>query len=52
VIDAMAILGPDLSRARVRHAIDALGGASKKQLKVLEKSYADLNRNPAADSAA
>jgi glutamyl-tRNA synthetase len=52
VIDAMAILGPDLSRARVRHAIDTLGGASKKQLKVLEKSYADLNRIPAADSAA
>jgi glutamyl-tRNA synthetase len=52
VIDAMAILGPDLSRARVRHAIDALGGASKKQLKVLEKSYAELSRNPAGDSAA
>jgi glutamyl-tRNA synthetase len=52
VIDAMAILGPDLSRARVRHAIDTLGGASKKQLKALEKDYAALGRNPAGDSAA
>ncbi|HSB98254.1 MAG TPA: glutamate--tRNA ligase [Spongiibacteraceae bacterium] len=51
VIDAMAILGPDLSRARVRHAVEVLGGASKKQLKVLEKGYADLAK-PAADAAA
>lgn len=51
VIDAMAILGPDLSRARVRHAIDVLGGASKKQLKALEKSYAALGRAAAGDAS-
>ncbi len=44
VIDAMAILGPDMTRARVRHAIEVLGGASKKQLKLLEKAYAELGR--------
>jgi glutamyl-tRNA synthetase len=49
VIDAMAILGPDMSRARVRHAIEVLGGASKKQLKVLEKSYTDLNKDETPD---
>lgn len=44
VIDSMAIIGPDMSRARLRHAIDMLGGVSKKRLKVLEKEYAELSR--------
>ena len=42
VMDAMALLGSDLSRARLREAIDALGGAGKKVLKRLEKEYASL----------
>lgn len=42
VIDSMAILGPDLSRARLRHAIDVLGGLGKKRLKQMEKAYAAL----------
>lgn len=42
VMDAMSLLGSDLSRARVRYAIDALGGVSKKQLKSLEKSYRNI----------
>lgn len=42
VIDSMAIIGPDMSRARLRHAIDVLGGVSKKRLKALEKEYAEL----------
>lgn len=42
VVDAMAILGPDMSRARVRHAIEVLGGVSKKAAKRLEKEYAAL----------
>ena len=42
VMDSMHILGPDLSRARLRYAIDLLGGVSKKALKRLEKTYADL----------
>lgn len=42
VVDAMAIIGPDLSRARLRHAIEVLGGVSKKKLKKLEKTYEQL----------
>ncbi len=40
VVDSMAFLGPDLTRARLRHAIEVLGGVSKKQLKVFEKEFA------------
>lgn len=39
VIDSMDILGPDMSRARVRHAIDVLGGVGKKKQKALEKAF-------------
>ncbi|SFX05953.1 glutamate--tRNA ligase [Marinospirillum alkaliphilum] len=41
VLDAMVILGPDMSRARLRHALDLVteGGVSKKQAKKLEKAY-------------
>jgi glutamyl-tRNA synthetase len=44
VIDAMAIIGPDMTRARLRHAVDVLGGISKKRTKELEKEYAELSR--------
>ncbi len=37
--ETLAILGPDVSRVRLRLAVDALGGAGKKQLKKLQKSY-------------
>ena len=49
VVDSMAILGADLSRARLRFAIEFLGGVGKKRLKALEKSYADLARPASAD---
>ncbi len=39
VTDAMELIGPDMSRARIRDGIDALGGAGKKVLKRLEKEY-------------
>lgn len=42
VVDAMELLGPDLSRSRLRHAIELLGGIGKKRLKRLEKTYAEL----------
>lgn len=42
VVDSMELLGPDMSRARVRHAIEVLGGVSKKAMKRLEKEYAQL----------
>ncbi|MBD3649341.1 MAG: glutamate--tRNA ligase [Pseudomonadales bacterium] len=42
LFDSMAILGPDMTRARFRHALDVLGGVSKKQAKNLEREYRGL----------
>jgi len=49
VMDAMTLLGPDLSRARLREAVEALGGAGKKVLKRYEKDYATLNKVPSGE---
>ncbi len=43
VMDAMVLLGSDMSRARLRHAINVLGGLSKKQLKAFEKEFRDYS---------
>ena len=37
--DSMAILGPDMTRSRLRNAIETCGGVSKKEAKRLEKAY-------------
>ena len=42
VFDAMQILGPDMSRARIRHAVDVLGGLSKKEAKRWDNEYQRL----------
>lgn len=42
VMDSMVLLGPDMSRARLRHALDVLGGVSKKQAKAWESDYRQL----------
>jgi glutamyl-tRNA synthetase len=42
LFDTMAVLGPDLTRARVRHALECLGGVSKKGLKNLEREYRNI----------
>ncbi len=42
VMDSMALLGSDMSRARLRHAIELLGGIGKKKLKKMEKTYQQL----------
>ena len=42
VVDAMGILGPDMSRARVRFALDKVGGPSKKEAKRWEKEFQAL----------
>ncbi|NND39566.1 MAG: glutamate--tRNA ligase [Pseudomonadales bacterium] len=42
VMDAMLLLGPEVSRARIRDVIELLGGVSKKQAKKLEKRYRQL----------
>lgn len=44
VFDSMAILGADMSRARLRYAVELLGGLSKKQTKVWEKEYHGLGK--------
>jgi glutamyl-tRNA synthetase len=49
--DSMVILGSDLSRARVRRAIEVLGGVSKKQAKRFEKRYRSLGDHPGNASA-
>ncbi|MCL6414666.1 glutamate--tRNA ligase [Aestuariirhabdus sp. Z084] len=44
IVDAMQMLGPDLSRARVRYALNLLGSASKKEAKRWDKEYRALER--------
>lgn len=44
IMDAMAIIGSDLTRARLRHALDLLGGPSKKEAKEWEKEYRALEQ--------
>ncbi len=43
LFDSMAVLGADMSRARVRHGLAVLGQPSKKQLKKLEKEYRQIS---------
>ncbi|MBT70985.1 MAG: glutamate--tRNA ligase [Gammaproteobacteria bacterium] len=43
VIESIQILGMDICRARMRHAIAVLGGISKKQAKLLEREFRDLS---------
>lgn len=43
VMDSMVLLGPDMSRARLRHALNVFGPVGKKQLKKLEKAYQQLS---------
>ncbi|HDZ55162.1 MAG TPA: glutamate--tRNA ligase [Pseudomonas xinjiangensis] len=42
VLDAMEHLGPDLTRFRLRQALELLGGTSKKEAKAWEKLLADF----------
>lgn len=42
VVDSMQIIGPDMSRARIRHAINVLGGFGKNKQKDLEKVFLKL----------
>ena len=44
IMEAMAIIGPDMTRARLREAIAVLGGVSKKETKVLEAQLAAFRR--------
>ena len=42
LFQSMEILGPDLVRARIRRAIEALGGISGKRMKKLQKRFEEL----------
>ena len=42
LFDSMAFLGSDLTRTRIRTAIDALGGLSKKETRRLERAFQEL----------
>ncbi|MFZ5654824.1 MAG: glutamate--tRNA ligase [Pseudomonadota bacterium] len=42
LFDAMVLLGPDLVRARLRHALAHLGGPAKKQAKQWQREFAHL----------
>ena len=42
IMDSMSILGPDMTRARLRHALNILGSASKKEAKRWEKEFKSL----------
>ncbi len=45
VMDSMVLLGPDMSRARLRHALNVrIGELGKKQMKKLDKAYAALGQ--------
>ncbi|MGB1157923.1 MAG: glutamate--tRNA ligase [Porticoccaceae bacterium] len=45
VMDSMALLGAEMSRARIRYALELLGGVGKKKLKKMEKAYLQLQLN-------
>lgn len=42
VMESMEILGADMTRARLRHAVEVLGGVSKKETKRLDKEFRAL----------
>ena len=44
--DSMEVLGADLTRLRIRDAIEVLGGVSKKLTKKWEKEFRDLVDTP------
>src|SRR5690606_4423368 len=53
VMQTMVTIGPDLTFARLRHALEIVGGPSKKELKVWEKLNESLKlpKNEAVDQA-
>lgn len=40
--DSLVVLGPEISRGRLRHALGVLGGVSKKKLKKLDAEFRSL----------
>lgn len=50
LFDSMVVLGPDLVRARLRHALAHLGGPSKKQARQWQKEFAALSGPEVGDA--
>jgi glutamyl-tRNA synthetase len=52
-MQTMVTIGPDLTFARLRHALEIVGGPSKKEAKVWEKLNESLKlpKNDAVDEA-
>ena len=50
LFDSMALLGADLTRMRIRSALDALGGVSKKKGKALAREYRGLVDSAGGDA--
>ncbi len=47
IMESMEFIGPDLARARLREAVNILGGFSKKGLKKVEKEFVEINKSVA-----
>jgi glutamyl-tRNA synthetase len=43
LFDSLVVLGPEISRGRLRHALAVLGGVSKKKLKKLDSEFKTLS---------
>ena len=43
LFDSLVVLGPEISRGRLRHALGVLGGVSKKKLKKLDSEFKTLS---------
>ena len=43
LFDSLVVLGPEISRGRLRHALGVLGGVSKKKLKKLDSEFRALS---------
>ena len=52
LFDSVAFLGRDLTRARIRSALTALGGLSKKEAKRLDKAFEAMSGSGAPGSPA
>lgn len=44
LFESLGLIGPDLTRARIRHALETLGGVSGKKSKKLKKAYDAMMR--------
>ena len=49
VMDAIVLLGSDMSRARLKEAVDLLGGVGKKVLKRYESEYREIHKEDNPD---